>query len=80
MKLSLILLASSLFLIITLIVVPGQNFSKAQGSDPYSYSENSSPYDIPYKDWTGKWAAWLDSLPRTQNWNFQNTPGVKYKA
>jgi hypothetical protein len=62
------------------MVVPGLNFVQAQGSDPYSYSENSSPYGIPYKDWTAKWAAWLDSLPRSQNWNFQNSPGVKYKA
>jgi hypothetical protein len=80
MKLAVMLSGSSLFIILTLMVVPGHNFIQAQGSDPYSFSENSSPYGIPYKDWTAKWAAWLDSLPRSQNWNFQNAPGVKYKA
>ena len=59
-------------------VMPGLNFVQAQGSDQYSYSESSSPYGIPYKDWTAKWATWIEELPKSQNWNFQNVPGVKY--
>lgn len=62
------------------MVVPGLSFVQAQGTDTFSFSENSSPYGIPYKDWTAKWAAWLYQINKTQNWNFQNAPGVKYKA
>jgi hypothetical protein len=50
MELVVILPGSSLFLILTLMVVPCFNFVQAQGSDPYSFSENSSPYGIQYKD------------------------------
>ena len=77
-KQAIALSGSLLFLVLSLMVVPGLNFVQAVGSDPHTFSENSSPYGIPYKDWTAKWAAWLDSLPRSQNWNFQNSPGVKY--
>jgi hypothetical protein len=78
-KLAIAISATSLILFLSLAVA-GQNFVQAIGSDPYTFSENSAPYGIPYKDWTAKWAAWLDSLPRSQNWNFQNSPGIKYKA
>ena len=60
------------------MIIPVLNFVQAQGSDPYSFSENSSPYGIPYKDWTAKWAKWIEEIPKSQNWNFQNTPGVNY--
>lgn len=79
MKLAITLSVSSLFLTLSLMVLP-LNLVQAVGSDPYTFSENTSPYDIPYKDWTGKWAAWLDSIPKSQNWNFENSPSVKYKA
>lgn len=62
----------------SLTVIPSVNFVHAQGTDPYSLPINSSPYGIPYKDWTGKWAAWWFVIPKSQNWNFQNAPGVKY--
>ena len=68
----------SLLLIMPLMVVLGLNFVKAQGTDPYTFPVNSSPYGIPYKDWTAKWAAWLDGLPKSYNWDFKNAPGVNY--
>src|SRR5919199_5747485 len=68
----------SLPLIMPLMVVLGLNFVKAQGTDPYTFPVNSSPYGVPYKDWTAKWAAWLDGLPKSYNWDFRNAPGVNY--
>jgi hypothetical protein len=80
MKLALTLLGSSLFLVLSLMFIPGLNFVHAVGSDPFTFSENSSPYDIPYKNWTAKWAAWHASTPRSQHWNYENVPGVDHKA
>jgi hypothetical protein len=54
MKLAPILLGSSLFLVLSLMFIPGLDFVQAVGSDPYTFSENSSPYDIPYKNWTAE--------------------------
>jgi hypothetical protein len=78
MELAIILSTGSLLLIMSLTVTQGPNFVQAQGTDPYTFPVNSSPYGIPFKDWTAKWAAWLDSVPKDQNWNFQNVPGFKY--
>ena len=60
----------SLLLIMSLTVTQGPNFVQAQGTDPYSFPVSSSPYGIPFKDWTAKWAAWLDSLPKASKLEF----------
>jgi hypothetical protein len=78
MQVATMLSTGSLLLIMSLTVVPGLNFVRAQGTDPYTFPVNSSPYGIPYKDWTAKWAAWLDAIPKSHNWDFKNAPGVKY--
>ena len=65
-------------LIGSLAVTPGLNFVQAQGTDPYTFPVNSSPYGIPFKDWIAKWSAWYFTVPKTENWNFQNSPAVKY--
>jgi hypothetical protein len=78
MRLVVVLSSGSLLLIMSLTVILYHNFVQAQGSDPYTFTVNSSPYGISYKNWTAKWAAWQDGIPNSYNWNFKNTPGVNY--
>jgi hypothetical protein len=77
-RLAVILSSGSLLLIMSLPVILVLNFVQAQGSDPYTFPVNSSPYGISYKNWTAKWAAWEYGIPKSNNWNFKNTPGVNY--
>ena len=58
MRLAVILSSGSLLLIMSLTVILVLNFVQAQGSDPYTFPVNSSPYGISYKNWTAKWASW----------------------
>ena len=78
MRLAVILSGGSLLLIMSLTVILVLNFVQAQGSDSYTFPVNSSPYGISYKNWTAKWAAWQDEIPKSYNWNFKDTPGVNY--
>jgi hypothetical protein len=78
MRLAVILSSGSLLLIMSLTVILVLNFAQAQGSNPYTFPVNSSPYGISYKNWTAKWAAWQDGIPNSYNWNFKDTPGVNY--
>jgi hypothetical protein len=66
----------ALVLIVSLAVTP--SIVQAQGTDPYTFPVNSSPYGTAFKDWAAKWSAWINTVPKSQNWNFQNSPGVKY--
>src|SRR3954454_19035780 len=76
MRLAIILSVGSLLLIMSLTVILDLNYVQAQGSDPYTFPVNSSPYGISYKNWTAKWAAWEYGIPKSNNWNFKDTPGV----
>ena len=67
---------SSSLMIMSLTVSLVLNFVQAQGSDPYTFPVNSSPYGISYKNWTAKWASWQEEIPKSYNWNFKDTPGV----
>ncbi|MGN6615018.1 MAG: hypothetical protein ACTHKC_08245 [Candidatus Nitrosocosmicus sp.] len=77
-RLAIILSGGSLLLVISLTVVLYLNFVQAQSSDPFTFPVNSSPYGISYKNWTAKWAAWQNTIPKSYNWNFKDTPGVNY--
>jgi hypothetical protein len=77
-RLAVILSSGSLLLIMSLTVILVLNFVQAQGSNPYTFPVNSSPYGISYKNWTAKWAAWEYGVPKSYNWNFKDTPGVNY--
>src|SRR5215467_14756440 len=74
--LSLILILITFIVLLTLGTA--LHFAQTLTADPYTYPENSSPYGVPFKDWTAKWAKWIEEIPKSQNWNFQNVPGVKY--
>jgi hypothetical protein len=78
MRLAVILSSGSLLLIMSLTVSLVLSFVQAQGSDPYTFPVNSSPYGISYKNWTAKWSAWQEEIPKSYNWNFKDTPGVNY--
>jgi hypothetical protein len=78
MELAIFLSTGSLLLIMSLTVTPVLNYVQAQGIDPYTFPVNSSPYGTLFKDWVAKWSAWQNTIPKSQNWNFQNAPGVKY--
>jgi len=78
MQLTLLMTSISVAILASLVITPTVIFVRGASSDPYSFPVNSSPYGIPFKDWTAKWAAWYFTVPKSQNWNFQNAPGVKY--
>jgi len=62
-------------IIASLVITPTVNFVRGASSDPYSFPVNSSPYGIPFKDWTAKWWTWYQSVPKLNNANFQNVSG-----
>src|SRR5689334_9118292 len=72
----LILLTTSMFIVLiaSLVITPTFNVVRGASSDPYSFPVNSSPYGIPFKDWTAKWWTWYQSVPELNNANFQNVP------
>jgi hypothetical protein len=42
-------------------------YAFADSINPGLFSKASSPYGIPYKDWTAKWWQWLIGLPSASN-------------
>lgn len=58
---------SPLFLMLALIA----GFSNSVlAQEPQAFSVNSSPYGVPFKEWTEKWWQWYLSIPKSENHNF----------
>jgi hypothetical protein len=65
-----------LFLLVFLIIfnVPS-NFSVfADSMNPYIYSKDSSPHNIPYAQWLSKWWQWSMAVPSEQHPRENNDP------
>jgi hypothetical protein len=75
MQLILLMTSISIALIASLVITPTVNFVRGASTDPYSFPVGSSPYGIPFKDWTAKWWTWYQSVPKLNNPNFQNVSG-----
>jgi len=74
MKIRIFLSISFLALAGCLLVIP--NIINARAfSDPYTFDVNSSPYGIPFKDWTAKWSSWYFSIPKEKQWNNRDSTG-----
>jgi hypothetical protein len=64
-------------LIASLVITTTVNFVRGASWDPYSFPVNSSPYGVPYKDWTAKYWEWRVSVPKLNTPNYQDAPGYK---
>jgi hypothetical protein len=52
---------------------------RSQEGDPI-FPVGSSPYNVPFKEWTQKWWQWFISIPKQHNPNMENALGDKYQA
>jgi hypothetical protein len=71
-------LSSGIFLILVLSLVPFISFVQSQEVD-LIFPVNSSPYNVPFKDWTEKWWQWYVAIPKKHNPNMENALGEKYE-
>jgi hypothetical protein len=57
-----------------IVAFSSNNFVRGDNINPYIYSITSSPYGIPYQQWTAKFWQWLYSLPTVQHPRENYTP------
>lgn len=59
------------FLIVSSTLAASISVGQALAANPVTFPVNSSPYGVPFKDWTAKWDKWIIEIPKSMNWNFK---------
>jgi len=72
-RISNIILSGTLILAMMIVVISLSGSAKAN-DDNYRFEVNSSPYNIPYSEWAGKWWQWYVSVPKTHSPNNLDYP------
>jgi len=78
LNISIVLSMILVFLIVLSTLPACVSVGQALTANPVTFPVNSSPYGVPFKDWTARWDKWMSELPKSLNWNFKDVPGVKY--
>ena len=73
------LLSAGLASGLVLSLLPIGSFAQPQEGD-YIFPVDSSPYGVPFKEWTERWWQWFISIPKHHNPNMEGAQGVKYEA